>query len=46
MVFNLDQYVTADFASNDELLPLILNSIEMWDTEFQCLLAQSLGKAV
>lgn len=28
--------------ANSELLPLILNSIETWDTEFQCLLADSL----
>ena len=37
VVYNLDQYITSDYASNNELLPLILNSIEVWDTEFQCL---------
>jgi hypothetical protein len=45
VVFNLDKYIKSDYASNDELLPLILNSIEVWDTEFQCLFSQSLGKA-
>ena len=39
IVSNLQLYVTPDFASNNELLPMILDSIEMWDTEFQCLLA-------
>lgn len=39
IVSNLQIYVTPDFASNNELLPMILDSIEMWDTEFQCLLA-------
>jgi hypothetical protein len=34
-----------DPASNDELLPLILNSIEVWDVEFQVLLAYSIGKS-
>lgn len=46
IVSNLQIYVTPDFASNNELLPTILNSIEMWDTEFQCLLAQSLRRTV
>jgi hypothetical protein len=34
VVSNLEQYLCQDFACNSELLPLILNSIEMWDTEF------------
>jgi|TARA_B110000305_G_C18985798_1_gene423770 hypothetical protein len=46
VVSNLDQYIEQDFSVNDELIPMILNSIEVWDTEFQCLLAQSLGKAL
>ena len=46
VVSNLEKYVCSDFNSNVELLPLILNSIECWDTEFQCLLAQSLGRSV
>ena len=33
VVSNLDFYMQ-DPASNQELLPLILNSIEVWDTEF------------
>ena len=45
VVSNLEQYLCEDFACNSELLPLILNSIEVWDTEFQCLFAQSLGRA-
>jgi hypothetical protein len=32
--------------ANLELVPLILNSIENWDTEIQCLLAESLTKAI
>lgn len=46
IVSNLQMYVTPDFSSNNELLPMILDSIEMWDTEFQCLLAQSLQRTV
>ena len=34
VVSNLEQYLCEDFSSNNELLPLILNSIEVWDTEF------------
>ena len=45
VVSNLDQYLCEDFACNSELMPLILNSIDTWDTEFQCLLAQSLARA-
>jgi len=41
VVSNLHHYLK-DAQSNKELLPLLLNSIETWDTEFQCLLAQSL----
>jgi len=37
VVSNLERYIQCDFGVNDELLPLILNSIDMWDTEFQCL---------
>jgi len=44
VVSNLDFYMQ-DPASNQELLPLILNSIEVWDTEFQCLLAYSISKS-
>ena len=39
VVSNLNQYIEQDFSVNDELIPMILNSIEVWDTEFQCLLA-------
>jgi hypothetical protein len=45
VVSNLDSYIFSDYESNKELLPIILNSIDTWDTEFQCLLAQSLGRA-
>lgn len=34
VVSNLEQYLCEDFTCNSELLPLILNSIEVWDTEF------------
>jgi len=34
VVSNLEGYVCSDYASNDELIPLILNSIELWDTQF------------
>ena len=34
VVSNLERYIQCDFGANDELLPLILNSIDMWDTEF------------
>jgi hypothetical protein len=43
VVSHLDVYMQ-DHAANAELLPLILNSIEAWDTEFQCLLGDSLSK--
>ena len=39
VVSTLDQYICSDYAANEELLPLILNSIDVWDTEFQCLFA-------
>ena len=39
VVSNLEQYLCEDFECNKELLPLILNSIDTWDTEFQCLFA-------
>jgi hypothetical protein len=39
VVSNLDQYVHGDYECNVELLPMLLNSIETWDTEFQCLFA-------
>lgn len=38
VVSHLHHYLKEPEA-NEELLPLILNSIEAWDTEFQCLLA-------
>lgn len=34
VVSNLDQYVLEDFQCNAELLPMLLNSIDAWDTEF------------
>ena len=42
IVSNMEQYAVANFMSNEELLPTILNSIETWDAEYQCLLAISL----
>lgn len=45
VVSNLDQYVHSDYQCNAELLPTLLNSIDTWDTEFQCLFAQSLGRS-
>lgn len=44
VVSHLHHYLREPGA-NDELLPLILNSIEAWDVEFQCLLAQALCHA-
>lgn len=44
VVSNLSRYFREDYSLNDELLPLILNSIEAWDAEFQLLFAQSLGR--
>lgn len=44
IVSNLYKYMQ-DLEANTQLVPLILNSIEVWDTEFQCLLAQSLSIA-
>ena len=44
VVSNLHHYLREPNA-NAELLPLILNSIEAWDVEFQCLLAQALCHA-
>jgi len=38
-------FYLADPKANDELLPLILHSIDAWDTQFQCLLADSLYEA-
>ena len=44
VVSHLDVYIK-ETQANHELLPLILNSIETWDTQFQCLLADSLVRA-
>ena len=46
VVSHLEQYVVSDPDSNKELLPLLINSIPFWDTEFQCLFAHSLGKCL
>ena len=45
VVSHLHNYMI-DPDANTELVPLILNSIENWDTEIQCLLAESLCTAV
>ena len=43
VVSNLDQYLD-DKAANQNLISLILNSIDTWDNEFQILFSQSLGR--
>ena len=45
VVSHLHHYME-DPDANIELVPLILNSIENWDTEIQCLLAEALCTAV
>lgn len=45
IVNHLDKYMHDSPEANSELLPLILNSIEDWDVEFQILLGESLSKA-
>ena len=43
VVSNLDQYVD-DIDTFQNLISLIINSIDTWDNEFQILFGQSLGR--